>query len=75
MADPMIKFTPDGQGGHHSGIPARDLSAADYDALTTEQRATVRASKLYGYAAYAEATKAAKDSKPEPAKDAGKSNG
>jgi hypothetical protein len=34
---------------YHSGIEARDLTDEDWDALTTEQRATVRASNLYDY--------------------------
>lgn len=32
---------------HHEGIPARDLTAADWDALTPEQQETVRGSKRY----------------------------
>ena len=31
----------------HEGIPARDLSAEDFDALDDGQRIVVRASRLY----------------------------
>lgn len=33
----------------HYGIPARDLTDEDYDALDNEQRATVRNSPRYDY--------------------------
>jgi len=78
MADPVIKYTGK-DGEYHSGIPMRDLSGPEFDALDAEQRAVVRASPVYDYASYRDATKAAqaKDAaKPAadstPAKDAGK---
>jgi hypothetical protein len=74
MADPTIKYIGT-EGAHHSGIPARDLSQADYDALDTDQRAIVRASTAYDYASYAQARKAdqPKDVPASaPAKDASK---
>jgi len=79
MADPVIKYTGDGSE-YHSGIPARDLSAAEYDALDKEQRATVRSSPIYNYSDYRDAAAKAKDaadaktakSDSAPAKDATK---
>lgn len=50
MAEPKIKYT--GAGEFFTGIPARDLSTEDYDALDNEQRATVRGSALYDYDGY-----------------------
>ncbi len=42
------KFVYIGQGGeHHSGIPARDLSADDWTRLSDEQKAVVASSPLY----------------------------
>jgi hypothetical protein len=73
MADPVIAFTGDPQGNFHQGIPARDLSGAEYDALDNEQRATVRASRVYDYGAYRDAVALAGDrtakAKEAPAKD------
>ena len=66
MADPIIKFSGDPVLNFHHGIPARDLSQADYDALDNDQRAIVRASAVYDYAAYK-----VKDA-PAPVKDASK---
>jgi hypothetical protein len=76
MADSTIKYIGT-EGAHYSGIPARDLSQADYDALDTDQRAIVRASTAYDYAGFkAAGDKAkAKDAAPSeaaPAKDASK---
>lgn len=34
-------------GAHYSGIPARDLTEADWDALTPKQQKTVSKSPLY----------------------------
>lgn len=36
-----------GGGEFHHGIPARDLTKADWERLTAEQRAIVAASPLY----------------------------
>jgi len=65
MADPTIKYT--GDGGFHQDIPARSLSADDYNALPTDLRAVVRDSPLYDYAGYAEKVKAAKEPAPKAA--------
>lgn len=43
--------------GFIDGVPSRDLDDDEYDALTTEQKAMVRASSVYEY-------KAASSSKP-----------
>lgn len=43
------RFKPTPEGEFHPGIPSRDLSDEDYDALDTEQRALVRKSPLYDY--------------------------
>ena len=55
MSTPTIHYRGDGTEFHY-GIPARDLTTEEYDALDTEQRALVRKSPLYDYAAYHEAT-------------------
>jgi len=52
MADPKIKFRGDATGAFLNGIPARDLTAEDYDGLDTATRAAVRDSPLYDYAGY-----------------------
>lgn len=36
-----------GGGGFVPGVPARHLTAAEYEALTAEERAALRASGLY----------------------------
>lgn len=78
MADPVIRYTGNGND-YHAGIPMRDLSGPEYDALDADRRAIVRASPVYAYGEYRDAVKAAqaKDAaKPAadsaPAKDAGK---
>jgi hypothetical protein len=43
------KFKPTPEGEFHPGIPSRDLTEEDYEALDTEQRALVRKSPLYDY--------------------------
>lgn len=60
MPDPVIKYTGNGND-HHVGIPMRDLSGAEYDALDAEQRAIVRASPVFDYGAYRDATKKQRD--------------
>lgn len=45
------KATYIGNGEFHNGIPARDLTAEDWKALTDEQRDTVRQSPCYRLAA------------------------
>ncbi|HEY8291070.1 MAG TPA: hypothetical protein VIG44_01215 [Thermomicrobiales bacterium] len=60
---PSIRYTGDGSEFHFS-IPARDLTSEEYDALDTDQRALVRKSPLYDYAAYHEAV-----TPPTPAKE------
>jgi hypothetical protein len=50
MAGKTIRFLGDGTEAHF-GIPARDLDAAAFAALSDEQQATVKASRLYDYAA------------------------
>jgi len=52
MADPIIKYVGGGGAAYHSGIPARDLSKADYAALDTDQRAIVRQSLAYDYLSF-----------------------
>jgi hypothetical protein len=48
VSDIAYRYTGgDPMQAHHSGIPARDLSKAEYDALDTEQKATVRSSPIY----------------------------
>ena len=58
MADPIIKYIGNGND-YHPYIPARDLSASDYDALDTDQRATVRASAVFDYSSFRDAVKVA----------------
>lgn len=41
------KFKPGDGGQFHEGIPARDLSEEDWDALSDEHKATASASPLY----------------------------
>jgi hypothetical protein len=65
MADPVIKFVGN-PGDYHSGIPSRDLSLAEFDALSEDQQATVRVSRAYDYAGAIAAARAGK----APAKDA-----
>lgn len=65
MAEPKIRYISKTEE-FHSGIPAHDLSAEDYDALDTDQRAIVRDSVLYDYAGYKDKVQAAKDA-PAPA--------
>jgi hypothetical protein len=65
MAGKTIRYLGDGTEGHF-GIPARDLDAAAFAALSDEQQATVKASRLYDYAAIAPAKDA------PPAEDAAK---
>jgi len=60
MADPVIKYTGK-DGEYHSGIPMRDLSGPEFDALDAEQRAVVRASPVYDYATYRDAVKKQRD--------------
>lgn len=43
----MYRFTGSARTGYFTGIPARDLSAGDVEAMTPAQRATVAASPLY----------------------------
>lgn len=43
------KFKPTPEGEFHPGIPSRDLTDEDYDALSTNERKTVRESRLYDY--------------------------
>lgn len=71
MADPKIKFKgktgDDGQPLEYlQGIPARDLSQEEYDALEVEARAAVRISPLYNYDGY----KAARDKASTAAEEA-----
>lgn len=76
MAEPKIKYT--GKGDFHNGIPARDLTTEEYDALDIDLRATVRESPHYDYAGYREKVEASKapastpkaPDKPGAAKDA-----
>lgn len=70
MAEPKIRYT--GDGAFHQDIPARSLSAEEYDALPTDLRALVRASPLYDYAGYAEKVKAAREPAAPPKADAPK---
>jgi hypothetical protein len=64
-----IKYLGDGTE-YHFAIPARDLTTEEYDALDTEQRALVRKSALYDYAAYHDAvTPAPAKADPAPAED------
>lgn len=67
MAEPTIRYTGDGE--FHSGIPARDLSRDEYDALDKEQRAVVRDSPLYDYAGYKDKAQAAKEGAASAPKD------
>jgi hypothetical protein len=60
---PKIKYRGDGTE-YLFAIPARDLTTEEYDALDTDQRALVRKSPLYDYAAYHDAV-----TPPEPAKE------
>jgi hypothetical protein len=53
MAEPKIRYTGEGpEQGHHQGIPARALTAEEYEALPTELRKVVRESAVYDYAGY-----------------------
>lgn len=45
------KGNPTDATEHHYGIPARNLTDEDWAALSTEERDTVRDSKLYRYVA------------------------
>jgi hypothetical protein len=54
MTGKTIHYLGDGTETHF-GIPARDLDAAAFAALSDEQQATVKASRLYDYAAIAPA--------------------
>lgn len=56
----VIAYLGDGSS-FHAGIPACDLTPDQYAALDTDQRATVRASDLYDYAAFHDAQKSEKD--------------
>jgi hypothetical protein len=42
-----MKATYTGAGNYLNGVPARDLTDEDWDALTPEQKAEVKASGLY----------------------------
>lgn len=73
MADPKIRYT--GDGSFHQDIPARTLTAEEYEALPTELRAIVRDSPLYDYAGYkgkAQAAKVADKPADSPKTDAPK---
>jgi hypothetical protein len=76
MADPIIKYLGDASlGEHYYGIRARDLSASEYDALSTDQRALVRSGNLYAYSDYRDAVAKAKDREDaKAAKDAAKAS-
>lgn len=45
--DPVYHFVKTRAGEYHTGIPARDLTEADVEALSKEQRQTVEASPVY----------------------------
>lgn len=46
--DIAYKYTGgDPSEAHHSGIPARDLTRADYEGLDKEHRETLRRSAIY----------------------------
>lgn len=45
--DPVYHFVRTKERGYHTGIPARDLTREDVEALSAEQLATVEASPLY----------------------------
>jgi hypothetical protein len=68
MSEPVIRFkgdrNPDGSAAEfHEGIPARNLTDEDYDALPKELREVVRNSPLYDYAGYKADKDAAKEEK------------
>jgi len=58
MADLIIKYLGNADlGEHYYGIPARDLSASEYNAMSVEQRALVRSDVLYDYSDFRDALK------------------
>lgn len=63
----MYRFTGSARTGYFPGIPARDLSAGDVEALTPAQRETVAASGLYEWT---EADDAPADAPEEPVAEA-----
>ena len=51
----MVVYTYTGMGAdgtyaYYCGVPIRDLSQADYDALTTDQQAQVASGVIYTHA-------------------------
>lgn len=63
MSDAIYRYV--GAPGFHNGIPARDLTQADLDALDDRQREIVQESVIYAEAK----KKADKKTKDEDAKD------
>lgn len=64
MSQPTIRYH--GDGAFHQDIPARHLTADEYEALPTDLRAIVRESPLYDYAGYREKAQATKDTPSAP---------